>query len=207
MNFAKTGSRQMKYLVIVAHPVEDSLAKRSAYAVEEELSKAGHAVELLDLYKHGFDPVLSEAGLRAFRTQEHRPSIRALHDQLRSAQGLVLCYPTWWHGPPAILKGYLEQMFVPGVGYEVANGKLRPLLTGLTRIDVLTSYNSPWWLVRLFNLSADRSALVRGVKLACAPRAVVRWHAMYRMARRDRTTVLEYVQKIRASFRGGNAVG
>lgn len=191
----------MKYLVVVAHPIEDSLAKRSALAVTEELRQMGHAVELLDLYQVGFDPVLTEEGLRAFRTGAHRPSVRALHEQLKSAQGLVLCFPTWWHGPPAILKGYLEQMFVPEVGYRFANGTLQPLLTNLLRIEVLTSYNSPWWLVRLFNLSADRSALVRGIKLACAPKAVVKWRAMYRMARKDRAAVLEHVQKIRASFR------
>lgn len=191
----------MNFLVVVAHPIEDSLAKRSALAVTEELRLMGHAVELLDLYQLGFDPVLSEEGLRAFRSGAHRPSVSALHEQLKNSQGLVLCYPTWWHGPPAILKGYLEQMFVPEVGYRFENGKLQPLLGNLLRIEVLTSYNSPWWLVRLFNLSADRSALVRGIKLACAPNAVVNWRAMYRMARKDRTAVLEYVQKIRASIR------
>jgi len=191
----------MKYLVVVAHPVEQSLAHQCARAVVEVLEQAGHEVDLLDLYAHGFDPVLTADGLRAFRSGAHSEAIRNMHTLVQETQALVLCYPTWWHGPPAILKGFLEQVFVPGVGYSLAEGRLQPLLLKLSRIEVLTSYNSPWWLVRLVNLSADRSAIVRGIRLACAPSAAVKWHAIYRMARKDRAQVLDHVHNLRSYFR------
>lgn len=194
----------MKYLIVVAHPLQESIAHRSAQLAAETLAHRGHEVTLLDLYLEHFDPVLSADDLRAFRTGEYDKKISALHQLVQEAQGLILCFPTWWHGPPAIMRGFFEKIFVPEVGYAISKGGLRPLLTGLTHIDVLTSYNSPWWLVRVLNMSADRSSIIRGLRLACAPQAKVAWRALYRVNRRKPDDIRKHMEKVRAALNRRN---
>jgi NAD(P)H dehydrogenase (quinone) len=65
---------------------------------------------------------------------------------------LVVIYPTWYYGVPAMLKGWLERVWLPGVTFEIATGKQRRPRTKLQHIKLLagiTTSGSPWWWIRL----------------------------------------------------------
>ena len=60
----------------------------------------------------------------------------------------MFVYPTWWSGLPAVLKGWLERVMVPGVGFtfDAQSGKVQPGLRHVRRIVGISTYGSPWTL-------------------------------------------------------------
>ena len=95
----------MRVLVIYCHPVAESFASAAHRTVLEGLAEAGHEVTDVDLYAEHFDPVMSR--------QERL--VQRYDDQLAAAEALVLVYPSWWYGMPAMLKGYFDRVWLPGV--------------------------------------------------------------------------------------------
>jgi putative NADPH-quinone reductase len=97
----------MRVLVVYAHPLGDSFAAALRDTIVMRLRAAGHEVDLCDLYAEGFDPVLTAAERRAYNTAY--PDLSAVEPhiaRLQAAEALVVCFPTWWYGMPAILKGW-----------------------------------------------------------------------------------------------------
>jgi NAD(P)H dehydrogenase (quinone) len=110
----------MKLLVILGHPDPRSFNHAIASTVCETLGKSGHTVVFHDLCAEGFDPLLPkeeipEDGLIAALMQKHC-------EELRSADGIVIVHPNWWGQPPAILKGWVDRIFRPGVAYRFEEG-------------------------------------------------------------------------------------
>ncbi len=60
--------------------------------------------------------------------------------RLRSADALVLCFPVWNYGFPAILKGYFDRVFLPGVTFDLSDGKVVPLLRNMRKLTAVTTY-------------------------------------------------------------------
>ncbi|PRX51020.1 NAD(P)H dehydrogenase (quinone) [Prauserella shujinwangii] len=133
----------MNVLWVYAHPEERSLSG----ALREEgvgtLRGLGHRVRESDLYAMKWNPVVEAAdfGLgsedrllvgpaarRAHRSGTLSPDIRAEQEKLTWADTVVLQFPLWWLGPPAILKGWVDRVFVNGFAFGVTDP-----VTGRTR--------------------------------------------------------------------------
>ncbi len=172
----------MRVLVIHCHPRPDSYGAALRDAAVNGLKEAGHAVELRDLYAEAFDPVLSthERGVYF----DEAGNARGLEDHveaLRRAEALVLVYPTWWFGMPAMLKGWLDRVWLPGVAFRLGGAKvLEPMLTGIRRIAVVTTYGSPWWILWWVGWP-DKRIVRRGLRPLCARRCQVRWLGLTEM--------------------------
>jgi NAD(P)H dehydrogenase (quinone) len=110
----------MKLLIILGHPDPDSLNHAIAQAVRDDLRSAGHEVVFHDLYEEGFPPLLcAEEIPDAGRID----GVVGMHcDELASADGIVIIHPNWWGQPPAILKGWVDRVFRPGVAYRFEAG-------------------------------------------------------------------------------------
>lgn len=173
----------MRVLVIYCHPRSDSFGAALRDAAVEGLAAAGHSVELRDLYAESFDPVLSAHQRGAYYSDE-TGSVRGIEDHaaaLQRAEALVLVYPTWWFGMPAMLKGWFDRVWLPGVAFHLEGPKvLQPLLTDLRRIGVVTTYGSPWWLLWWVGWP-DRRVVKRGFCPLCAPGCRIHWIALTRM--------------------------
>lgn len=103
----------MKNLVVLAQPKREGFNKAVAKAAAAALGE--EQVNFIDLYAEGFDPVMPAEELpRKFSFDE-----KTLHYQesVRDADRLVFVHPDWWGGPPAIMKGFLDRVFRPGVAY------------------------------------------------------------------------------------------
>ncbi len=163
----------MRCLAVVAHPLADSLCRHLADVAVAALRRGGHDVTLLDLYAADFDPRLSAAERRSYHQPEYDGAAVAEQTTLLAeAEALVLVFPTWWFGPPAILKGFIDRTFAPGVAFEHGDngGPIRPLLTRLRHAAAITTLGSPWWAEIALGMPVKR-VLKRGVIGACAPRA------------------------------------
>ena len=172
----------MRALVIYCHPRPDSFSAVLRDTVIDALTASGHAVDLHDLYAEGFDPVLParQRGVY-FDEVENTHGIEDHAAALRQADSLVLVYPTWWFGMPAMLKGWLDRVWVPGVAFHLGGPMaLQPLLTNLRRIAVVTTYGSPWWVL-WWTGWPDRRLVKRGLRPLCARGCRVSWIGLTRM--------------------------
>jgi putative NADPH-quinone reductase len=110
----------MEISVVLAHPDRHSFNHAIAQTVSRTLQRAGHAVCFHDLYAEGFDPLLpcSELDTKA----PPSPDLASYCDELRRSDGLIVVHPNWWGQPPAIMKGWIDRVFRPGVAYEFQVG-------------------------------------------------------------------------------------
>jgi NAD(P)H dehydrogenase (quinone) len=138
----------MKHLIVVAHPLVDSVTMKLARAYALELKQLQHNPKVHDLYRMGFNPVLSASELEPLR-HGREPSIRIARAQaaVASAAALTVIYPLWWATMPAILKGYIDRVFARGFAYQGTRGKTRGLLSGKQCV-LITLSGSPMTMLR-----------------------------------------------------------
>jgi NAD(P)H dehydrogenase (quinone) len=168
-------------VVLVAHPCADSLTHAAAARAEAGLHAAGYDVTVLDLYAVGFRAAMSDTERQAYHGETPLlDPLAAEHAQLvQSASALVFVYPTWWSGLPAILKGWLERVLVPGVGFVFnEGGKVRPGLTNIRHLVGISTYGSPRTAVRAINDNGRRT-ISRALRMSCGVRTRTRWLGLY----------------------------
>jgi putative NADPH-quinone reductase len=133
----------MRALVVFAHPCEESFSAALKDVVVGRLAARGWQVDLCDLYAEGFDPVLTAEERRAYHDiPGNTAPVQAQVDRLRAAEALVFVYPTWNFGMPAILKGYIDRVFLPGVSFVLKDGLVAPGLRHIRKLAVVTSYGA-----------------------------------------------------------------
>ena len=187
----------MNVLVVYAHPVEDSFAAAVHDTALKTLRGAGHDVRLVDLYAEGFEPRFtldeSASGVRP----EDRTDIGERVRGVRWARGIVFVHPTWWGAQPAILKGWLDRVFIEGVAFTQAPGskRIKPKLRNVHRLAVVTTHGSSK-LVNVIQGEAGKHLVGRGIRVLCHPLARTRWIAMYGMDRATDDDRLEFLSRI-----------
>lgn len=135
-----------KALVIYAHPVPESLCGAAHSVVVNTLNECGWHVDDCDLYAEGFDPVLSAQERRGYHnTLTNTAPVQGYVDRLRVADAVIFCFPVWNFGYPAILKGWFDRVMLPGVSFELADGKLTPCLNNIRKLAAITTYGSTPW--------------------------------------------------------------
>src|SRR4030043_622002 len=110
----------MKVMVILAHPNEKSFNHAIAVRAVKSLEMNGKEVVFHDLYKENFNPVTPYNEI--VKNGYIDDKILAYCNELISASGLIFIHPNWWGQPPAILKGWIDRVFRPGVAYKVQEG-------------------------------------------------------------------------------------
>ncbi|UCZ56106.1 NAD(P)H-dependent oxidoreductase [Desulfurispirillum indicum] len=145
---AKTMQREessylMKCLVVKAHPLPESLCSFLTQRAIHMLETAGHSVEVEDLYAQDFVASLTEAERHSYYAvhEYHVQQVAPQVERLLSAEAIVLVFPTWWFGFPAILKGWFDRVWVPGVAYDHEDqfGPIQPRLVNLRHMLAITS--------------------------------------------------------------------
>jgi NAD(P)H dehydrogenase (quinone) len=193
----------VRVLVIYAHPLADSFAAALHRAVVAALRQGGHEVDDCDLYAEGFDPVLNAAERRAYNLPNPDLSGVAAHvARLRSAEALVLCFPTWWYGMPAILKGYFDRVWAKDVAFILpeGGGAIRPGLTNITKFWVVTTAGAPWWLTRLVLRNPVRAVILGGLARLCGRGVETRFLALYNIDAASRARTAAFLARVERAF-------
>jgi putative NADPH-quinone reductase len=189
----------MRVLVVYCHPVPESFAAAAHQVVLQALSAAGHEVTDVDLYAECFDPVMSrQERLDYLNTARNERLVQRYDDQLAVAESLVLVYPAWWYGMPAMLKGYFDRVWLPGVAFDVTpDGKVKTdRLKRLRCVLVVTTYGGSWWLVRVALGDPARKLISRAVRSLCAPDCKVTWCVHYDMDRAKPAQLERFLARI-----------
>lgn len=182
-----------------AHPCADSYSHAITAAATTGLKRHGHQVTALDLYDIGFQPAMTKDEHDAYKAKQPPPdpTVREHGELVQQADTLVFVYPTWWSGPPAVLKGWLERVLVPGVAFTFdAKGKVEPALTNIKRVVGVSTYGSPWSYVKLVN-DNGRRMLTRAFRLTCGRGTKTTWLGLYSIdtsGPNERTAFLDRVE-------------
>ena len=130
-------------LVVFAHPCEESFSSALHDATLSALAKGGWEVDDCDLYAEGFSPVLTAQERRDYHdTAINTAPVQGYVDRLRAADALVLVFPVWNFGYPAILKGFFDRVFLPGVSFTLGEDGLKPCLDNIRKIAAITTYGA-----------------------------------------------------------------
>ena len=197
----------MRTLVVLSHPVATSFSHACCEAAVRGLQSAGHDVTVLDLYAMGFQPAMSAAERRVYDSGDPilDPLVAESVAAVRAAEMLVFVYPTWWSGLPAIMKGWLERVMVPGVGFrfDERSGKVKPSLEHVRRIVGISTYGSPRPYVLAVN-DNGRRILTRALRVSCGLRTRATWLGLYAIdtsSPEDRAEFAALVERTMADIR------
>lgn len=191
----------MRVLVVLAHPLKESFAASVSRTVVSALESRGHQVDLLDLYAENFDPRLTEAERASYMTDTYDLSAVAPYtERLKEAEALVLVFPQWWFNLPAILKGFVDRVFAPGIAFDYdADGiKLVPKLDKLRYLWVFSTTGSPWWVVKFYMGDPLRRILKRGVAAFCGKRVHFRMTCLHNMDDTTQAKRARFLEKVRS---------
>jgi putative NADPH-quinone reductase len=186
----------MRILIVFAHPDRSSYVGSVLDALVAGLQARAHEVEVADLYAQGFSPVLGAAAWKAHR-QDRRAEgeVDAEVAALRACEGLVFVHPTWWYGLPAMLKGWLDRVWQPGVAFVLQDGVFQlHQLSNVTRFAAITTCGSPGWFIRGVAGDPVRRQL-RGLSLQFARRVKTGYEAVYDVDKRTETDLAKAREK------------
>ncbi|TCO21429.1 putative NADPH-quinone reductase [Pedobacter psychrotolerans] len=156
----------MKVLIVFNHPYEGSYCNAILQSVTAGLKKAGHEVDLIHLDQDEFNPVMTANDLNAFRKKTPvDPVVIAYKARLINADHIIFIFPIWWELMPAMMKGFIDKVIFPGVAYDykdASNTLMKPLLTKLKSVTMITTMNTPCWLYALIFGNAIKKAMLLG---------------------------------------------
>ncbi|NRR33001.1 NAD(P)H-dependent oxidoreductase [Oxalobacteraceae bacterium] len=140
-----------KTLLILGHPSSDSFCAALADAYLVAARQAGRDVRQLRLGELNFDPVLRK-GYASIQALE--PDLLAAQEALSWAEHLVFVYPIWWGAMPALMKGFIDRIFLPGYAFKYRPNSVLwdKLLSGRTAHLLVTMDSPPWyfkWINRM----------------------------------------------------------
>ena len=160
-------------------------------------------VDDCDLYAEGFDPVMTRQDrAEYYDIDRNRRRVAPYVDRLLAAEGLVFSFPVWNMGFPAILKGFVDKVFLPGVSFDIKpDGAYAPRLFNIKRMGVVCTYGGS----RLTSFLAGdppRRFLTRSMRYNCAPGTRVDYLAHYDMDHTKPERRAAFLSKVEATFSG-----
>lgn len=144
-------------LVINAHPDQLSFCKALSEAYQEGAINNSHRCEIVNLRDLKFNPILN-AGYRIPTDLE--PDLLEVREKIKKADHLVFVYPNWWGTFPALLKGFIDRVFLPGFAFKYHDNSIRwdKLLKGKSA-RIIVTMDTPVWYYRFGFRSPGHNAM------------------------------------------------
>ncbi len=131
-----------KILILQGHPRKDSLVNALTQAYYDGAKAMGFDVELIHLIDLNFDLILRE------KDQALEPDLKMMQQKIKSADHLVISYPMWWATMPALVKGFIDRVFLTGFAFHYKGKFPEGLLKGKSARYIMTM-DSPAFLYKL----------------------------------------------------------
>lgn len=153
----------MNIYLLLAHPDKQSFNSRLADAYEQQALSKGHEVRRQNLGDLHFQPVLHK-GYKEIQAWE--PDLEQAWQNISWCQEWVIIYPVWWGSVPALLKGFLDRVLLPGLAfhYHEKDPFWDKLLKGRSARLIATS-DAPaswlWWQYRNSDLHMLKDAVLK----------------------------------------------
>lgn len=189
----------MRVLVLHAHPMPESYGRALFEQTCESLAKS-HDVDACNLYEEGFDPVLSERDRALYHSvPDNRVRVDPYCERLLAAEGLVIVSPVWNFGFPAMLKGYFDRVWLPGVSFALEDGRLTPTLRHIRKLGAVMTYGATRW--RAF-MAGDppRKIVMRAIRVQIKLGAPAKYLAHYDMNNATAQTRGDFLGRVKAEM-------
>ncbi|WP_214630136.1 NAD(P)H-dependent oxidoreductase [Paenibacillus agaridevorans] len=160
-----TLTNKSNILIINGHPDSASFNATLADAYATGALDSGAQVRRLNLAELAFNPTLS-FGYR--KRTELEPDLIRAQELIRWAHHLVFVYPTWWGAMPALLKGFIDRVFLPGFAFKYRENSALwdKLLSGRTA-HLLVTMDTPSWYNRLVYRNAGHIVMKKNILKFC----------------------------------------
>ena len=192
-----------RLLIVTAHPLPHSLTARLEDTLEAQARAHGWQITRRDLYDRDFDPRLTAEERHGYYTTP-AATLAEEKQELTQAQVLILVFPTWWFGFPAILKGWFDRVWTPGHAFDHSPGfgPMLPRLDALQEVFAVTTMGAPAWIDWLVLRRPLQRILRLAIVRPCAPKARVTWRALHsaeavaepRIARLEATLATDFTR-------------
>ncbi len=187
-------------LVLYAHPCPESFSAALHQTVVDTLTERGWQVDNCDLYSENFNPVLTQAERRGYHDQAtNTDAVADYVARVKQAEALILVFPVWNFGYPAILKGFLDRVFLPGVSFTIENGQLAGNLRHVRKLAAVTTYGGDWKRATLTGNPPKRSVM-RHLRALVHPLARCRYLALYGMNNADDAKRTAFLARVEAQM-------
>jgi putative NADPH-quinone reductase len=159
----------LKNLIIFAHPYSESYNSAILKNIVDELKRRKQSVDVLDLYKEKFNPVLGEGELALYIEGQYLdPKVKEYQKRIDSADHLIFIFPVWWYDLPAILKVFLDKVLLKNWAYELTKSGLpKGKLGFIKKTTVISTMKSPNWYYRLLYKSSIKYSFIKGTLNFC----------------------------------------
>ncbi len=157
-------------LIINGHPDKESFCFALAESYQKGTEQSGVTCKVINLIDLDFDPILTY-GYKKISVLE--PDLLKAQQDIAAADHLVFVYPTWWGTYPALLKGFIDRVFLPGYAFKYhKKGPLwDKLLKGKTA-RIITTMDSPLWYNFLVYRSAGHNSMKKAILEFCGVKPV-----------------------------------
>ncbi|MGI9389699.1 MAG: NAD(P)H-dependent oxidoreductase [Boseongicola sp.] len=183
-------------LILYAHPCDESYSSALHQTVLETLLARDWSVDDCDLYAEEFSPVLTDEERRNYHDADvNITPVSSYVERLRAADALIFCFPVWNFGYPAILKGFLDRVFLPGVSFRLEDGKVAPNLTNIQKLAAVTTYGGTRFRAILAG-DPPRKCITRAVRYVTRA-ARVQYLAQYDLNRASDASRSGFLEKVR----------
>jgi putative NADPH-quinone reductase/1,4-dihydroxy-2-naphthoate octaprenyltransferase len=160
----------MNVLIINGHPRRNSLSAAFAESYTSGAVKAGASTQIIHVGDLQFNPNVTHS----------TPHLQILEEDIRHSMALiqwarhiVFIYPTWWGTMPAMLKGFIDRVFISGFAFNEIEGGTgyEPLLRGKTA-ELITTMDTPAVVYNLFYRAPGHNAMKRATLQFCGLQVV-----------------------------------
>lgn len=171
----------MNTLLIFAHPWSGSFNTAVLKAVEAGLCSTDNSFEVIDLYRENFNPVLSEKELALYdKGKTLDPKVREYQKKIDNADHLFFIFPIWWEVMPAMLKGFIDKVILPGWGFDISkSGMFHGKFKGKSA-TVITTMNVPGPIYNILFKAPIKHGFISGVLKMCGIKKI-KWFELSRV--------------------------
>lgn len=165
-----TNSTKKNILIINGHPNRDSFNFALAKAYKEAALQNGASVAEINIAELQFNPNLQFAYTKRMDLET---DLLESMEKIRQAEHLVWIHPVWWGGFPAIMKGFIDRLFLPGLTYKYKDNSVwwDKLLIGKTA-RIITTIDQPAWYYRLVYGNPSINQLKKSILEFCGVKPV-----------------------------------
>lgn len=159
----------MNYLIVYAHPYGKSYNSAIRQCLENAIADKNQQVDVMDLYKERFNPVLDEKELALYSQGKFLdPKVGDFQERINRAGHLIFVFPVWWYDLPAILKGFLDKVLLKHWAYDISRAGLPEGKLGfIKKATVITTMKSPKWYYRLMYKNSIKYSFINGTLKFC----------------------------------------
>jgi NAD(P)H dehydrogenase (quinone) len=170
----------VRTLVVTCHPLPDSFTAAVAERAVATLRGRGDELRVTDLYAEGFDPLFTATERERHLDPGPDPAVAHHAADLKWCERLVLVYPTWWSGQPAMMKGWIDRVWVRDVAFDLPpeSNRLHARLRNVRRLVAITTHGSSKF-VNTVQGEGGKRTVTRTLRAVCHPLARTTWIAMY----------------------------